>query len=147
MCDNDGYAPLHEAAKAAEIAELLLDHGANPNIQNTQNHLQPLHMAARHGSSGICRLLLSAGADINVASKDGSTPLHEAAEQAQDNIVKLLVAHGAACMAEDKFHRTPLSIALRTSFASEAADAGDKLVASIHFMTLAPERRVKTGQS
>lgn len=63
MCDNDGYAPLHEAAEAAN-AELLLDRGADPNIQNTQNHLQPLHMAARHGSSGVCKLLLSAGADV-----------------------------------------------------------------------------------
>ena len=135
MFDSDGYAPLHDLhVKAAEIAELLLDCGADPNIQNNQNHLQPLHMAARLNSVRVCQLLLSAGADINAASKDGSTPLHEAAEQAHEDVIKLLVAHGAACMAEDRFHRTPLSVALTTSFASDAADAGDKLVASVQFL-------------
>ena len=131
VLSNDGYAPLHEAAAKPELAELLLEHGADPKIQNSHNHLQPLHMAARHGSSDVCRLLLSAGADVTAASKDGSTPLHEAAEHAQAHIIELLMANGAACMAEDKHHRTPLSVALRTSFASDAPDAANKLVASV----------------
>lgn len=91
-------------------------------------------MAARHGSARVCRLLLSAGASVNAASKDGSTPLHEAAEQAHDHILRLLASHGAACTAEDRFHRTPLAMALRTSFASDAANAGDQLVASVQFL-------------
>ncbi|KAL3135088.1 hypothetical protein ABBQ32_008033 [Trebouxia sp. C0010 RCD-2024] len=129
--DRDGYAPLHEAANEPVIAELLLDHGANPEIQNSHNHLQPLHMAARHGSLAVCRLLLSAGADVTAVSKDLSTPLHEAGEAAQTEVIQLLVAHGASCLVEDKHHMTPLSTALRKSFASAAPDAEDKLVESV----------------
>ncbi|KAL3162656.1 Ankyrin repeat and SOCS box protein 16 [Trebouxia sp. C0009 RCD-2024] len=129
--DRDGYAPLHEAANKPVIAELLLDQGANPKIQNSHNHLQPLHMAARHGSLAVCRLLLSAGADVTAASKDLSTPLHEAGEAAQTEVIQLLVAHGASCLVEDKHHMTPLSTALRKSFASAAPDAEDKLVESV----------------
>lgn len=131
MCANDGYAPLHEAATHANVAELLLDHRADPKIQNTHNHLQPLHMAARHGSPDVCQLLLSAGADVTAVSKDLSTALHEAAEHARPEVIKLLVSHGASCLVEDKHQRTPLFMALRKSFASYAPDAEAKLVESV----------------
>ena len=110
---------------------MLLDHGADPKTQNRDNGLQPLHMAARHGALDVCQLLLSAGADVNAASKDGRTPLHEAAEHAQPHVIEQLIAHGAACMAEDRNHRTALLVALTTRFAETSPDADGKLVASV----------------
>ena len=130
----DGYAPLHEAAASTSMTELLVDHGANPQIENPNNGIQPLHMAARRGEADVCNLLISAGADVNAASTDGLTPVHEAAQHAQAEIIELLVAAGAACMAEDKQHRTPLSAALTTSYgpaARPASLADDKLVATV----------------
>lgn len=71
---NNGYAPLHEAAEDAVITQLLLENGADPDIKNSLNHLQPLHMAASRLSADVCKLLLSAGADVQASSKHG-TPL------------------------------------------------------------------------
>ncbi len=130
----DGYAPLHEAADSASWTELLVDYGADPKLENPNNGSQPLHMAARLGKADVCNLLMSAGADINAASKDGLTPLHEAAQHAQAEIIELLIAAGAACMAEDKQHKTPLSAALTTTYgpaARPASFADDKLVATV----------------
>lgn len=79
--------------------------------------------------------MISAGADINAASKDGLTPLHQAAQHAQAEIIEVLIAAGAACMAEDKQHKTPLSAALTTTYGPAAARptsfADDKLVATV----------------
>ena len=128
---SDGYAPLHEAASKAAIADLLLDHGAEVNIPNSKNGLQPLHMAARHGASDVCQLLLSRGADVNAVSKEGLRPLHEAAEHAQAHIIKQLIGSGAECMAEDNKHRTALSSVLTTRFMLTDPEADKKLVASV----------------
>lgn len=130
----DGYAPLHEAAASASWTDLLVDHGADPKLENPNNGCQPLHLAARLGKADVCNLLISAGADINAASKDGLTPLHEAAQHAQAEIIEVLIAAGAACMAEDKQHKTPLSAALTTTYgpaARPASFADDKLVATV----------------
>ncbi|KAL0021170.1 hypothetical protein WJX77_007343 [Trebouxia sp. C0004] len=130
----DGYAPLHEAAASPSRTGLLVDYGADPKLEKPNNGCQPLHLAARAGKADVCNLLISAGADINAASKDGLTPLHEAAQHAQAEIVELLIAASAACMAEDKQHKTPLSAALTTTFgpaARPASFADDKLVATV----------------
>jgi len=135
----DGYAPLHEAAASTTMTELLIDHGADPKIQNPTNGIQPIHLAARRGVAEVCDLLISAGADVNARSKDGLTPLHEAAQHAQADIIELLVAAGAACMAEDKQHRTPLSAALTTTYGPDTVPGlnpytDDKLVAAVSIL-------------
>ena len=130
----DGYSPLHEAAASASWTELLVDNNADPKLENPNNGCQPLHLAARAGKADVCNLLISAGADINAASKDGLTPLHEAAQHAQAEIIEVLIGAGAACMAEDKQHKTPLSAALTTTYgpaARPASFADDKLVATV----------------
>lgn len=57
------------------------------------------------------KLLLAAGADVNVPGPDQETALHVAVKALHPDIVRELVAHGAALNAVDKKDKTPLQIA------------------------------------
>jgi ankyrin repeat protein len=87
-------APIHAAAAAgrADIARLLLDHGADPNARQ-EGEFAPLHEAARAGNLELVRLLVERGADVNAATKDGGTPLTYAGDHA--DVAAFLRAHGA----------------------------------------------------
>lgn len=54
-----------------------------------------LHIAARQGHSGICKILLSKAADIEATTGDGETPLLGAAMNGDLGAVKLLLEHKA----------------------------------------------------
>jgi len=55
--------------------QLLLQHGANPNIPGGSGQNQtPLHDAAYLNKSSIVELLLTHGADVNARNADGKTP-------------------------------------------------------------------------
>lgn len=94
--DNTGSTALHVAAKydSAEVAKLLLAHGANINQRNNQGHT-PLHITAQHRSTAVAQLLLDTKVDLDQTNKVGNTPLHIAAKENAAEIVQLLLAHGA----------------------------------------------------
>jgi ankyrin repeat protein len=97
---------------SGEIVSLLLEHGANPNVQNVTDET-PLYRAVSFGKVEVTRLLLESGADPNVHEwHRGFTPLHEAAESNEPELIRLLVAHGARLDGHDKDGRTPLNIAV-----------------------------------
>ena len=89
--DNYGATPLHVAAEYgySEIVEVLLEHGATPNIRDKDGRT-PLHYAAMFGNSKVVEVLLEHGADPNIRNKYGSTPLHYAAAFDYPKIVELL---------------------------------------------------------
>ncbi|NQZ68744.1 MAG: ankyrin repeat domain-containing protein [Lentisphaeria bacterium] len=59
----------------------MLEHGVNPNIQNTQG-FTPLHAAARRTASPkTLALLIDAGGDPSLQTIDGKTPLDLALEK------------------------------------------------------------------
>ena len=60
-------APLHHAAKSGrcDIGRLLLEAGANPNIQNFHKET-PLHIAVREGHLEFVKLLLEHSADLSI---------------------------------------------------------------------------------
>ncbi|KAL5964290.1 Ankyrin-3, partial [Taenia solium] len=96
---NDGLTPLHLATQAGrvDVAEFLLAHGADQNMQ-TRNGYMALHEAAYRGSAPLVRLLLAhpgkEGA-INSRTIMGCTPLHLAAQQGHSQIIDLLLNAGA----------------------------------------------------
>jgi ankyrin repeat protein len=71
------WTALHIAARndSAEIAALLLDKGADPNIRSRNRKQTPLMDAANNGSKEVALLLLNRGADPNAKDVDGSTVL------------------------------------------------------------------------
>ncbi|KAH0525986.1 hypothetical protein TsFJ059_009372 [Trichoderma semiorbis] len=78
-----------------KIAEALLRHGADPNLQE-QGGQTALWMAVVHERIDFCRLLLAYKADPSLALKDSEiTPLISAVINKSMELVKLLVENGA----------------------------------------------------
>ncbi|HYL15890.1 MAG TPA: ankyrin repeat domain-containing protein [Terriglobales bacterium] len=120
------------------MAELLLDHGADPNdmfrdvlltgcnysfaeaLLTRGAELNPvmwggetlLHVAIHWGRLSSAEWLLEKGADSNTASeKDGWTPLHQAASRGVVSIVAALLKRGADPRVKDRHGHTALDVA------------------------------------
>jgi ankyrin repeat protein len=91
---NRGLTPLHRAAMAdaADVAELLLAHGAEVNVRGPLG-ITPLILAASNGSRRTAEILLSHGADISVPTGHRETALSEATAHGHLDIVRLLLMH------------------------------------------------------
>ena len=73
-----------------EVAELLLEHGADVNAQD-KGGLIPLHNASSYGHLDIAALLIKYHTAVNATDKWGFTPLHEAAQKGRTQLCALLV--------------------------------------------------------
>jgi ankyrin repeat protein len=103
--------PLFQAAQAGKkwALEQLLAAGADINAPNRLKET-PL-MAAIFGNPNGARVLLKAGADVNLASWDGDTALHVAAGHERPALISLLLKAGADPQAENSKGVTPLAMA------------------------------------
>lgn len=64
------------------------------------------------GSEAVARVLLSHGAEPNVADlSTGTTPLHDAAREGFLGTVQLLVRYEASARALDRWRRRPVDLA------------------------------------
>ncbi len=86
--------PLHDAAKAGDVAQiqLLLDQGAD--INQSSGFATPLYYAINGQHVEAAELLIERGADVNARSTPGA-PLHAAAVKGLTSLVTLLLEHGA----------------------------------------------------
>lgn len=73
-----------------------------------RGELTPLYHAVAFENEVATRLLLEAGASLQVRTSDGRTALHQAAEYGGSSLVELLVEHHADVNARDEKGRTPL---------------------------------------
>ena len=74
---------------AVKCVELLLDHGADPNIPD-QWGKTPLLVACQNNCLGIAELLIAKGADPHISSKRGDTPIESAKRHQNNDLVALL---------------------------------------------------------
>lgn len=116
---EDGFTPLSLSAYFGneDVTRLLLLNGADPNIPS-QNGFQvyPLHSAVASNYTIIAKMLLEAGAEINVAQKSGITPLHSAAYNGNIELLIVLIEAGANVNAKMEDGKTPADKAFEKGF-------------------------------
>ncbi|HUS46267.1 MAG TPA: ankyrin repeat domain-containing protein [Phycisphaerae bacterium] len=114
--DEHGLAPLEIACLNRDymrkpIIEVLLAHGADPNVRDSLGGT-PLRKAAVLGRKDIVELFLAKGADPNTKDINGNSVLHEAAIHGHRELVELLLARGAWVKTRGRKGRTPLHWAM-----------------------------------
>jgi len=75
--NGEGAAPLHVASSVGNLkaAELLITHGANIDVRESQFGWTPVMVAAYNGHEDLVRYLIAQDADTEVVGKDKSTVL------------------------------------------------------------------------
>jgi len=83
----------------------------NPNLVLDSGQTA-LHYAASRGQTGLLRLLVSLGANINAVDQPGNTPLHRAVENGDLEAAGFLLDQGADVNAKDFSNNTTLHLGL-----------------------------------
>jgi len=135
--DFTGQTPFLRAALAGDVTvmRMLLDHGADPNI-DTFTGTSPLMAAAGvnwvfnqtydEGPEALLeavRLCIELGNDVNQVNHMGVAAVHGAANRGSDDIIRLLYEHGARIDVADAVGRTPLTWASGVFLATHAPEA------------------------
>lgn len=113
---NDGFTPLSLAGffNQTEIAKLLLEKGADPNLSATNpSKVNALHSAIAKENYELCQILLKKGADVNRVQVQNVTALHSAVHRGNLDLVKLLIENNASITLKMDNGDTALIIAER----------------------------------
>jgi len=111
--DNSGFTSLLFASMygTEEIAQILIEHGADVNAKDHDNGMTPLNIATIYGKDKVALVLIKHGADVNPKTNNGLTPLHYAAAHGKDKVARTLIEHGADVNAKANNGKTPLDLA------------------------------------
>ena len=90
-----GSKPLHNACRKGclEIAEILLENGADIDAIENFSKLTPLHYAAGKQNTEITKLLLKTGCKTNTRNKQNMTALELAMNRGFIDVVKVIAFH------------------------------------------------------
>ncbi|MEJ7692520.1 ankyrin repeat domain-containing protein [Daejeonella sp.] len=116
---DDGFTPLGLASYFGneDVARLLLLKGAEPNIPSKNGyHVYPIHSAVASNYDMIAKMLLEAGANVNVVQMSGATPLHSAAHNGNIDLLIVLLEAGAEVKALTDDGKTPADKASEKGF-------------------------------
>lgn len=121
---NDGFTPLGLAAYFGheELAKLLIANGAKVNSPtNNGFNVFPIHSAVAARNYKITKMLLDAGAAVNVKQQMGFTPLHAAAQYGDIEILILLLEYGADVDIRMEGGKLPADLAQEKGYSEIAA--------------------------
>jgi len=105
-----------------DIVRLLLSKKVNPNIATKNEQLAyPLHIAASNNNEEIGKLLIEAGADVNVIQSTGETPLHFAAQHGNIDLIVTLLEFDADTRIVNLSGQSPADLAYQKGY-KEIAD-------------------------
>ena len=122
---DHGFTPLGMATHFGheDIVRFLLEKGADPNAHSQNGyHVYPLHAAVGSGFDGIAKMLIEAGAEVNVLQASRTSPLHLAAQTANIDLIILLLENGAQVDVRNDMGKTASDL---------AAEKGHEEIASI----------------
>ncbi|ELR24264.1 SAM domain (Sterile alpha motif) domain containing protein [Acanthamoeba castellanii str. Neff] len=119
--DADGLTALQLAARSDQEAvvrraaahlmvRLLLERGADPNVNTAAEGLSALHYAASRGNSNATQLLLSRAANKDALNKQGETPLFTAINADAYEVARELVNSDCDLNVQDKDGDTALHL-------------------------------------
>ena len=113
VLDREGFTPLMHACrtKNAQITQLLLDYGGDPNVINSYGDTA-LVLASRVDAARCVKLLVKKNADIEARGKGGRTALLEAASLGNFASVFALLVGRAEVDALDDQGKSALDLAL-----------------------------------
>lgn len=120
----DGFTPLGLATYFGneEICRFLIKSGADVNIPaNNGFNVYPIHSAVAIKNYNITKMLIDAGAIINVKQQAGFTPLHAAAQLGDIEMIILLLEHNAEINSRMEGGKLPADLAEEKGF-SEIAE-------------------------
>eukprot|EP00752_Nemacystus_decipiens_P014924 g13285.t2 len=123
-----GQTALYEtgACGSPEIAQSLIDAGADVSIRNDEGHTplysspkkaipRAIHLAAQAGDAKVARLIVQVGGDVNTTTSDeGYTPLRIAVHGNDTALIGFLLRAGAQVSVADHCSITPLHVAAAT---------------------------------
>jgi ankyrin repeat protein len=119
---------IHSAARMRDVQTVQYELSAgvdvdlrNGRAQNGDGGNTALWFAAQGPASGleVARLLIDAGADVNLRCEHGRTALHIAAAWGHLDVVQLLLEHGADPDTPDDEGLTPAMLAARSKRVTE----------------------------
>jgi cytochrome c len=88
-------APLHDAAKAGDVAAITAALDAGADIEVSEGGGTALYFAVKRGHLAAAKLLIERGADVSVGSNYAGDLLAIASAKVRVDLMTLLLAHGA----------------------------------------------------
>lgn len=87
---SNNFSPLHAAAMNGftKIVELLIENGANVNVQTDPQKYTPIHSASFGGHLETIKVLVNNGADLNLRNYRNELPIDTAKRQNQLETIK-----------------------------------------------------------
>ena len=111
IADADGATCLHYAARnyrSTDVLQVIISLGLDVNGTNNKN-VTALMLACKEGKKDAIDVLLSDGADPNIADADGDTCLHYAARNYRSTeVLQAILSHGIDVNATNKCNVTAL---------------------------------------
>lgn len=95
---SNGFTPLGIAThfNKEDIVRLLLTNKADPNTPSRNGyHVYPLHTALSNNNGNISKMLIEAGAEVNIHQNGGIRPIHIAAQHGNIDLIIILLEQGA----------------------------------------------------
>jgi len=115
--DECDWTPLYRSIISGNLkaSEVLLNHGADPNIQCSMNETA-LYQAVDMEKIDHVKLLLKNGADPNISQIDGLSPLHLAVSKQNLLIIKYLLKYKANPNKQSSLYKqTPVHLAVKNN--------------------------------
>ncbi|SFJ79889.1 ankyrin repeat domain-containing protein [Thermoflavimicrobium dichotomicum] len=101
-------------AKSKDMVQLLIEHGASYEVQDSLFRETPLHKYAKAGNTEAVKVLVQHGANLDVENVKGENPLHLAARSGNIETARYLLDQGMSVHSKDVKGNTPLHLAMQS---------------------------------